>query len=391
MKRTFWQTLGGFLKKLNTFLKRRNALLWAIVVPLVGLFLFVALRTGPLASVAVTVAPVEVRSLTPAIFGVGTVEAQSVFKIGPNTPGRVRKVYVHVGDRVRPGQLLAEMERPDLDILNSNDAERDFIKKALQQEESEARARVRSAEAQLAEVEARHDKSERELQRAREALRDAREDLTRVSGNAKNPLRVSANLRLVSPVSGLVTQRNAEPGTTLVAGQAAVEVIDPKSLWVNARFDQSQTPGLKPGLSAKIQLRSQTEPLSGRALRIEPVADAVTEETLAKIVFDTLPTVLPPLGEIVEVTLTLPPTEPKPTILNASLVRISGELGVWVVDHKTRKLRFAPVKTGIADLEGHVQILEGLAAHEKVVVYSRTPLVKSSRIKIVERLTGVDG
>jgi len=72
-------------------------------------------------------------------------------------------------------------------------------------------------------------------------------------------------------------------------------------------------------------------------------------------------------------------------------VRISGELGVWVVDHKTRKLRFAPVKTGIADLEGHVQILEGLAAHEKVVVYSRTPLVKSSRIKIVERLTGVDG
>ncbi|MBS0617338.1 MAG: efflux RND transporter periplasmic adaptor subunit [Spirochaetes bacterium] len=372
-------------------MKRKNALLWAIVLPLVGLFLFVALRTGPLASVAVTVAAVEVRSLTPAIFGVGTVEAQSVFKIGPNAPGRVRQVYVHVGDKVKPRQLLAEMERPDLDILNSSDAERDFIKKALQQEESDARARVRAAEVTLAEVDARHDKSERGLQRAREALRDAREDLARVSGNAKNPLRVSANLRLVSPVYGLVTQRSAEPGTTLVAGQAAVEVIDPKSLWVNVRLDQSQTPGLQPGLSAKIQLRSQTEPLAGRVLRIEPVADAVTEETLAKIVFATLPTVLPPLGEIAEVTLALPPSEAKPTILNASLVRIAGELGVWVVDHKTHKLRFAPVKTGTADLEGHVQILEGLAAHEKVVVYSRTPLVKSSRIKIVERLMGVDG
>ena len=40
---------------------------------------------------------------------------------------------------------------------------------------------------------------------------------------------------------GIVTSRDAEPGSTVVAGQAVVRVIEPASLWVKARFDQGRS------------------------------------------------------------------------------------------------------------------------------------------------------
>ncbi|MFU8832749.1 MAG: biotin/lipoyl-binding protein, partial [Wenzhouxiangella sp.] len=83
--------------------------------PLLALFVFVVLRSGPLAPVAVTVATVEARPISPAHFGVGTVEARFTYRIGPTFTGRVKRLDVHVGDRVRAGQLLGEMDPVDLD------------------------------------------------------------------------------------------------------------------------------------------------------------------------------------------------------------------------------------------------------------------------------------
>ncbi len=382
--------LSKLFANLRLLLKKRAVLVLAVVLPLAALFFFVALRTGPLARIPVTAATVEEREIFPALFGVGNVEAKSLFKIGPNQPGRVKQVYVHVGDRVRARQLVAEMERPDLDILQNSDAEREFIRGSLLQEEADAKTRLAEAQRKQSEVLAEGSHAtEIEKTVASENVRAAREDLARVSGSAKNPLRVSANLRLLSPVAGLVTQRGAEPGTTVVQGQAVVEVVDPKSLWLNVRFDQVASAGLRSGLQAQILLRSQSAPLTGRVLRIEPVADAITEETLAKVVFEKMPSPLPPIGELAEVTIKLPPLAAKPVIPNASLVRISGELGVWKLENNSTQIRFTPVKAGVADLEGNVQIESGLVAGERVVVYSQAQLKPHSRIKIVKSLVGV--
>ena len=87
---------------------------------LLGLMLIVALvyvvmRSGPLAPTRVTVTQAAVGSLSPALFGIGTVEARRSYLIGPTAAGRVSAVRVDVGDTVKPGQLLAEMDPLDLD------------------------------------------------------------------------------------------------------------------------------------------------------------------------------------------------------------------------------------------------------------------------------------
>ena len=190
---------------------------------------------------------------------------------------------------------------------------------------------------------------------------------------------------LVAPADGLVVRRVAEPGTTVVAGQAVVEIIDPSNLWINARFDQTRSAGLAPGLRAQVLLRSRSgTPVEGRVIRTEPMADAVTEELLAKIGFETRE--LPPVGELAEVTVTLPPAGRTQTVPNAAIHRVEGETGVWIVTDG--RLRFRPVTTGATDLAGMVQVLSGLETGERVVAYSLRGLTARTRIRVVDQLAG---
>jgi HlyD family secretion protein len=80
-------------------------------------------------------------------------------------------------------------------------------------------------------------------------------------------------------------------------------------------------------------------------LRVEPKADAVTEELLAKVVFDRLPEPMPPLGELAEVTLALPPLHAAAVIPNAALRREAGAVGVWRRAGEGG-LRFVPGEAG---------------------------------------------
>ena len=96
-------------------LQRRTLALIAVIVPLLLLFIYVAARSGPLAPTEVTVSTVESRTVSPALFGIGTVQARYTYKIGPTFAGRLKRLDVHVGDVVKAGQVLGEMDAVDLD------------------------------------------------------------------------------------------------------------------------------------------------------------------------------------------------------------------------------------------------------------------------------------
>lgn len=375
-------------------LRGRTLALIAAIVPLLILFIYVGLRSGPLAPVAVTVTSVTSEAVSPALFGIGTVEARHTHKIGPIFAGRIQRLEVQVGDQVKAGQVLGEMDPVDLEDRGRS-----------------LEAAVRRAEAVLREAEARHAFASTQAQRYDElyASRSVSEELR---GTKRQELQIAAaaravaqaevvrvrsdreglgvqqgSLRLVAPVDGLVVAREADPGTTVVAGQAVVEIIDPSSLWMNVRFDQISAAGLRRDLPAQIVLSSRSgQPLKGHVLRVEPKADAVTEETLAKVIFDTQPESLPPLGELAEVTVNLPALPAAPTVANATLRRLGEQTGVWkLVDGD---LQFVPVKLGASDLNGRVQVREGVAVGDQVVTYSEKTLTAKSRIKVVDHIAG---
>lgn len=375
-------------------LQKRTLALLAVIVPLLVLFVYVALRSGPLAPVTVTVAEVEAKSITPALFGIGTVEARYTYKIGPTVAGRVQRLEVHVGDRVKGGQVLGEMDPVDLDDrVRSQESAFKRAEAALREAEArQVHAQTQSQRyEQLFAVRSTSEEivtiKRQELQIADAVLTAAREDVARARSDREALVTQRGNLRLIAPVDGLISSRDADPGTTVVAGQAVVEVIDPKSLWLNVRFDQISAAGLAAGLPAHIVLRSRSgHVLAGRLLRVEPKADAVTEEMLAKVSFDLPPDPLPPLGELAEVTVDLPVLPAAPVIPNAAIHRENGQVGVWQA--MDGDLHFTPVKLGVSDLDGQVQIRDGLKNGDQVVVYSEKALTTRSRIHVVEHIPG---
>ena len=372
---------------------------------LVVAIVFVIRRAGPLAPVRVTVVQAVEGAITPALFGVGTVEARRSYLIGPTAAGRVLRVLVDVGEVVKAGQLLAEMDPVDLDnrvlALDSSMARAHSAISAADAQTADANARrelasitarryvalgqqnFMSAGAVEAKVQ-EQTSAEAAAQAAQANLAAARQDATRLQSERAGLVQQRQNMRLVAVQEGVVLSRDAEPGSTVVAGQAVLKLMDPTSLWVRARFDQGRSAGLATGLGARIVLRSSAaQSLPGKVARVELQGDSVTEERMALIDFDTLPSGLA-VGELAEVTLQLTATAPSVLLPNAAIKRVAGQVGVWVLDEG--QPRYAPVRLGQASLDGQVQVLEGLKVGTEVVAYSEKEITAASRIQVVKSL-----
>ncbi len=71
---------------------------------------------------------------------------------------------------------------------------------------------------------------------------------------------------------------------------------------------------------------------------------------------------------------------------NASIQRVDGQSGVWLIEDG--RLRYVAVKLGASDLDGRVQVLDGLKAGQEIVEYNQRMLTAHTRIKIVQRMPG---
>ena len=388
----------------NALLKRR-LMLGAVAAVLVGGLAYVSLRTGPLAPIKVTVTQAHEGTLSPAIFGIGTVEARRSWMVGPTVAGRVLSVNVDVGDTVKAGQLLAEMDPVDfgqrLAALDASLARAASAQSATQAQVTDARARAALADAALqrnqnlaqqhfispgaldANVQAQAS-AQAAVQAALANAAAAGQDQTRLKAERAALAQQRDNVRLFAPADAVVTTRDAEAGSTVVAGQPVLRLIDPASLWVKLRVDQGRSVGLANGIPASIVLRSRPQTaLPGQVARLELLADSVTEERIAQVAFATPPTGLS-VGEMAEVTLQLPATAPALLLPNAAVQRQNGQTGVWRLQNG--KPEFAPVQLGVQSLDGQVQVLQGLDPADQVVVYSQKALKAGARIAVVDAL-----
>ena len=384
--------------------KQRLVIAGASLV-LVGLLAFVFFRAGPLAATPVTVHAVKLGGFTPALFGVGTVEARRSWMIGPTVAGRVAQVYVDVGDVVKAGQLLAEMDSVDLDqklaaqeALISRTASTQMAALALQ---TDALARYELSKLNFSrnqdlskqnfispsalELRAQEKISAEAAYEAASAnLSGVKQDVIRLKAERAGLQQQRNNVRLIAPADAVVTTRDAESGTTVVAGQPVIRLIDPQSIWVKLRLDQGRSAGLQSGLEAQIVVRSQAQSiLKGQVVRVEVLSDSVTEERVALVSFAQLPKDVS-IGEVAEVTLVLPPVENALLIPNASVQRQGDSMGVWRLINGN--LVFTKIRVGASSLDGDIVVLEGLQLNDQIVVHSQKALTENSRVRVVEAL-----
>jgi HlyD family secretion protein len=383
----------------------RRALMLVVVLAVLAILLaFVAVRSGPLAPVKVTVASIEERAITPALFGIGTVEARYTHRIGPTAPGRVASLAVDVGDRVEAGQVLALIDPIDLDqriAAASGSAGRSAaLEQAAASQVADASARLALARSEAARGEelfrggwltrAALDQRRQALAAAEAGLAVAQanrsaavQDRGRTGAERAALQEQKANLRLVAPQSragrappcrtghdrgGRASRdRSGRSGGTL--DQCAVRP-DPRRGHYR-RFAGTRRPAF-----ADRHTLAWLRPAGGAGGRCRD------EEVLAKVTFDT-GAGLPPIGELAEVTIGLPARERTLAVPNAAVHRIGSDVGVWAL--RDGDLEFVPVKLGVEDADGWVQVLDGLAKGDKVVLHSARPLTTSSRITVVDK------
>lgn len=245
-----------------------------------------------------TVAPeqnVEIR-----VFGVGTIEAQVVSKVGFQIAGKVVALEADQGDMVKAGSLLAKLD---------DDAQRAKLRRS--------EAGQRQAAANLAKVEAQRGRAEISYQQkksvnarrqtlagrgsvSQEAAEDAQAAEEIALGDARiieADTKVAAVLQedaasqrqldavvlaqheLRAPFDARVIARSRELGSVANAGEAVFTLIAPNSVWVRAYVDEALAGGLAVGQRALVRLRSDMNNLfEAEVVRIDQENDRLTEE-----------------------------------------------------------------------------------------------------------------
>lgn len=227
----------------------------------------------------VSMATVERRDVVAEVQGTGIVTTNVAPKVGSKINGRVAEVLVDEGDVVEPGQLVALLEDDDLRHQVARSVARLEAARASARQATSAWERagklVRSGSVGREEYEVYEEK--------------ARVTLSQV-GVEEAELRYHefklTEAKVSTAVGGVVTRRWVHPGDAVVAGQPVVTVADTSLIWVAANVDQRFVGKVRKDQPATVILRGgASHPFKGRVARVNPQADAVTEEMRVEVAF----------------------------------------------------------------------------------------------------------
>ena len=198
-------------------------------------------------------------------------------------PGTLSRVAVDLGDRVRAGQVVATMDRRDIN------AQVDAAVASV----NVAKAGVESAEAGLANALLEHERSNNlfgrgalprqrldaaeTARRAAAAQRDlARANLAQAEAAHRRAQEVQRDATLTSPINGVVVERNYDAGSLVSPGDKPVVVVaDLSVMKLEAGVSELEAGRLRAGMPARVSVQAHPgETFVGRVAAIAPEVDA---------------------------------------------------------------------------------------------------------------------
>ena len=309
----------------------------------------------------------------------GRLEAISRAPIYARVGGFLKGWYVDIGAPVKAGQLLAEIEAPDLD-----------------QQLLQAKASLASAQAaeQMATVTAGRwqqlgGANTVSRQTVDEKTNDlvVKQSLTRAAQAAVDRLEVlSAYKRITAPFDGIVTTRNTDVGALIGAesssGLALFVISDVKKLRLNVSIPQNYVPAVK--LNSNVQITVPEYPgkiYNGTVEASARAVDAQTGTTRMQVVVDNANGELMP-GAFANTRIELPSSMLSLAVPSGTLIFDKGGLRVATVDANS-KVVLKPI-TIARDLGQIVEIGSGLTAQDRVIDSPPDGLSNGDAVRVVD-------
>jgi RND family efflux transporter MFP subunit len=297
------------------------------------------------------------------------------------TNGYLKKWYADIGANVKAGQLLAEIDSPEVD-----------------QQLQQARADVATAQANmnLAEVTATRYKdllktdsvAQQDVDNATGNYDARRTTVESAQANVKRLQDMQAFEKVYAPFDGVITARNTDVGQLIDSGSSGgtsrelfhIAAVNPLRVYVNV--PQFDSPQIRSGLHADLVLNEfPGRRFQGTVVRNSGAIDNSTRTLLTEVDVDNSARLLKP-GGYVEVHLKLPsPVNTFTLPVNATIFKSAGLQVAIVKNGKTISL--IPVTPG-RDFGTEIEIVAGLKGDESVVLNPSDSLTEGAEVRVAE-------
>jgi RND family efflux transporter MFP subunit len=315
--------------------------------------------------------------------------------------GFLKAIYVDVGDHVRKGQLIAELEAPEMTqelaqaeaTLQRSRVDVDRARSELRRSEAQHSIRQVSFDRLSAVIKARPNLvAQQEIDDASSRLQEAEAQLsvaqTAISSSEQQVQIASAGkerfdtlltyLRITAPFSGTITKRLADPGAMIQAGTASsvqampvVRLSQVDHLRLVLPVPESVVPRIRTDTPVEVRVESLKRVFQGRVSRFSGKLDSSTRTMETEVDLANPDSVIKP-GMFGYATLVL---EQRLDALTVPVQAVSGRAptATVLVVGTDKRLEERPVNLGL-ETPARIEVLSGLHEGDLVVVGARANL-----------------
>ncbi|MBT9507558.1 efflux RND transporter periplasmic adaptor subunit [Rhodoferax sp.] len=359
-----------------------------------------SVRFLPLAAAIVLVAcskpaPVEepVRAVKVLTVGMGSMQSGAEFagevrarvesRLGFRVGGKITQRPVEVGQRVKAGQLLAQLDPQDFRLAAE-------AAKAQVAQAATNRNLAAADYKRFKELKDQNFISGAEVERREATLNAAQAQLEQAQAQLSGQRNQAAYTNLLADVSGVVTAVEAERGQVVAAGTPVVRIAQDGPRDIVFSVPEDRVSMIKEGSGVDVRAWSAGENLKGMVREVAASADPVTRTYQVKVSLDVAnPKDAPPLGSTVYVSPQAFARSGVAVIkLPTSAFKQDGKTSaVWVLDPATMTVRSQPVEIATAD-GNDVVVSAGLTPGMLVVSAGVHVLTPGQKVSIYKEKEG---
>ena len=316
-----------------------------------------------------------------------TLNEDRTIRVGSFIDGKVLKVRAKVGDRVREGQVLAEIHTHDVHEAGANLAQAragltqartraSFARTSLERAERLFQSKALSKQ-DLDRAQVERDSMEQEVVHAEAELERAKGHLE-LLGLDPETLNYDASVVIRAPGGGVIMQREVTPGSSVNPGDSLFTISDLSQVWVMAEVEEKRLSELRPGAPVEVSVVAYPgESIRGSVARIGDVLNPQTRMIEVRCLVDNRAGRLKP-EMYTQTKIAAGQRTMALVVSRAALQDVDGQAVVFV---DQGGLRFERRKVQVGRQEAdQVEIVSGLQRGEKVVV-SGGFLLKSEMLK----------